>query len=201
MPDIAPDLFPEPFRDAVASQRLTPAGVGGHAIDPARGHAAVAARMARTRNPNVDPRQSAALARRVAEGSARPVRLRGSGTAVTGQTLSIGLGGPEYGFQWDVRRVNVGPLDYAAGSFPTGVFVVLTIAEKTGTPDSGYEVVSSTSTYPSEGTWGADQVQLQGGDKLRLLITGLTTGAVVTAGGLAFESATLPTGVQVVSEL
>lgn len=201
MPDYPPDTFAAPFHDAVASQRLTPPGVGGHAIDPGNAAHAVASRLARTRDPRIDPRRTAAVERRIAEASPRAIRLRGSGVATTGQVLSIGLGGPEIGFTWDVRRVNVGPLDYSAGSFPTGVFVVLTITDKTNPADSGYEVVSTTSSYPSEGNWGTEQVQLQGGDKLRLLITGLTTGAIVTAGGMALEYATLPPGVQITTEL
>lgn len=186
MPDTAPDHFDAPIGEAVASDRPTAPGVGG-----IRGIRAeeIAAAFGRRPAPAVDPRRTAAAQRLHTITTPRLIRLRGSAIATTGTPTVIYLDGPAAGWLWHIRRINVGPLDYSAGSFPTGIYVVSTIAgadEPGLPPDSAGQVISSTAAYPAEGTWGMGEATLGAGDHLRVIVTGLTTGTTVTAGGQAW---------------
>lgn len=188
------DLFPQPTRTAAAHDGYaTPPTVGGIRQPPwEQLAAAMLPRKIRPGVEHVNEQKTAALQRAISQSTPRPVRLHGQGIMPASGALYIGVSGPEAGFQWDVRRVNVGPLDYSTATlFPTGALIILAITEKgLIAPDSGYEVVSTTTSFPAEGTWGRDELQLQGSDKLRLIITGLTPGTQVTVGGQAYEVAT-----------
>lgn len=185
-------MFPAPARSSYSPARIDAPELGGERHAGAAEVAAAAGMLVQRPHPEIDQQRSAALRRYITEVAQRGVRLRGSKVATSGQTTLIGLGGPETGFTWSIRRINVGPLDYSAGSFPTGIVVIAAIATKISSnsaPDSAYEVVSMTTTFPAEGTWGKDELQLQASDRLQLLITGLATGVTVTAGGFAQETA------------
>jgi hypothetical protein len=190
VPTLRPDSFPQTFDDTYSSEAPTSPGVGGTRHPSNTEQADAAGLLQRRRAPQVDPRASAALQRAIAQAKPRPIRLRGALAAPASGPTVIGLGGPEIGFTWMVTRVTAGPIDYSAGSFATGVFVILAITQTgVSTPDTAYEVVSTTAAWPAEGTWNKDQLQLQGGERLRLIITGLAAGVFATAGGQAYETA------------
>lgn len=185
------DNLPGQVRNSYASNRPTPVELGGQTAYSER---AAADLIAPSRTPTENYRLTQALQRLREQNYPRAVHLAGVGTATTATPLVIGLGGPKLGFTWNLRRVTVGPHDYAAGSFPAGVFVIL-VAVGQAAPGSAYpsdtarEVISTTAMYPAEGTWGRGEVTLEGGEELRLIVTGLTTGVMVSAGGQAQETA------------
>lgn len=183
------DKFPAPYENSYSTdERPTPASMGGGQADS---DLSAALRLQRRPGNGFDERLSAGLRRRIEQSRDRLVPLRGTGTAVGGQPLVIGAGGPKQGYVWELKRFNVGPVDYSAGSFPTGVTVILVIAgQETGAvADSAGQVVSMTTSYPAEGTWSREEANLLAGEYLRCIITGLSTGVVVTIGGQAVENA------------
>lgn len=187
-----PDTFDTPAHQEQWSARITPPAMGGATpITPA-----LAGRMIRRRpaEPGVDRAMSSAVDRIRQQSRRRIVRLNAFAQAVGGQvTLLVPQpGGPTRGFQWDLRRLNVGPIDYSAGSFPSGIETIALIGpqEEPGLPaDSAAQVISATAAYPAEGTWSRGQVTLLPGDHIRVLVTGLANGVFVSLGGQCEEVA------------
>lgn len=182
----APDKF-GPYKATDSSTRQTAPLVGGHAgVHPET----YARALGGPRRGDVvtDDALSAEIERRKAQARRRLIRFQHAVQAVGGQTTVLFAGGPHPGFTWDVRRLNVGPMDYSAGSFPTGILVIaiITVQEEPGAPiDDAGRVVSMTTAYPAEGTWGRGECSLVYGDHLRVLVTGLANGTWVTLGGQA----------------
>lgn len=140
-------------------------------------------------DPQVDPHETAVLRRLIAERTPELVRLSGSTTAPASGVGWINLGGPQPGTSWDVRRVNVGPGDYT-GTLGTGITVFAVLGAGTTPPVvNGMNVISMTAAWPAEATWSRDQLSLEPGDVLWVGVSGLSSGAAITAGGQALAIA------------
>lgn len=191
--DPPPDRFPAPAHSTVSSARPTAPLLGGSpGVHPEQYAAAVGLPRRPGSSIGVDERLSSELVRRAGQNRRRVVKLAYSAAAVSGQTTVLFGGGPKAGFQWDVRRLNVGPMDYTAGGFPTGIYVVAVIMsqEEPGAPPSdASRVVTSSAVYPNEATWGRGEVTLLPGEFLRVLITGLGTNVMAMLGGQVEEVA------------
>lgn len=190
------DTFARATRNGQASRRPTPDDMGGGSFDGRVASDDAAALLQQGRQaPEIDERASAALARWWEERKAKHYKLNGSAVATTGSVTVIDLGGPKQGFVWAVRRINVGPLDYAGtvGSFPAAVTTILAASQRSPgsayPANSGQQVIDSSAAFPLSGTWGRGEATVAEGDRLFLLIVGLTTGYQVTAGGEVEETA------------
>ena len=192
----APDKFGPPLQEqSSGSMRPTPEALGGVSTIPDSAFGRVLGQHRRA--PHVDAPASAALERHREEIRPRALRLEGSAVSATGVPLVIDLGGPKPGFVWTIRRINVGPVDYAAGNYPTvNTVIALVTSQETGInlADSAAQVVSQTTAYPAEGTWGREELVLQAGDYLRIVVVGLalsnvTAGITVTASAAGQETA------------
>jgi hypothetical protein len=186
-----PDKFPNPLQSAVGGiERATAPGVGG--IRTPSEHEMASVLGQHRRSPDVDQRASAKLARQIDAAKPRLLRLEGSGVQVATNTLVISLGGPKPGFVWSIRRINVGPVGYDTGDYPTISAVIGIVAGQEsglGVVASASQVFSQTTAYPAEGTWGRDELVLAAGDYLQILVIGLTpTGSTSTAAASGEET-------------
>lgn len=185
---IAPDFFPNAEQTAGSPQRATPPQLGGVAA-PLTAPAEQTFGQSADPRGRVDQRLTHMLERYIEQGRAREFDQPGSDAANANGIAVVDLAGPAPGFMWVVRRINAGPADYSAGATFTGV---LCIGAKTtqaapnsvnGVPaDSGGQVFSQTTVFPAEGTWGRGELIVLEGERLILIITGLTNGFLVTAG-------------------
>lgn len=188
------DRFASITEDSYATaEHPTPASMGGGIRRPNyAGVSRAISRAGTTAHDQQDQRLSAGYQRWREGFTPRQIRKYASASATTSTTTVLALGSPQRGFIWAVRRINVGPIDYTAGSFPTGIFVIATLAAQPTQPgtvaDSGGQVISTTTLYPAEGTWGRDELVVQADEHVRILVTGLTTGTIVTAALYAEET-------------
>lgn len=186
----APDLFPAPMREFQSSNRPTPEEMGGWSLRPEHEQAAhhmgdVAAAG------NDDDALAANLRRRIEQSRPRRIWLTGSGVGTSADPAIIRMGGPKPGSVRAVRRVTVGPADYLnIATGPTRVILLITsVAASVAAPVSASRVVSSTTSWPAEGTWGRGELVLEQGEELVALILGSSNGVTYTAGGQAEETA------------
>jgi hypothetical protein len=186
------DTFPAPYEDSYSTdEEQTPVSMGGGVRTLGPLDTAAARGLHASRGDRYDERLSAGLRRKIEGSRDRIVELHGSGTAVANTPLVITCGGPHQGFVWELKRLNVGPVDYSAGSFPNVTNVILIkSSQSTGSvADSAGQVISTTTLYPSEGTWGREECTVLAGEYLRVIVVGLSAGVVVTIGGQAIENA------------
>ena len=100
--------------------------------------------------------------------------------------LILELGGPNPGFIWEVKMLHVGPADYTALPYATGVTVVA-LGQTQG--DNGANGVGSwTAAWPAQGYWGSYEWTVTGNKKLRVAVIGLTAGTPVTAAAHVLQS-------------
>jgi hypothetical protein len=186
------DQFPSPTEDSRSTaQRPVPASMGGGTRLP--GNPLTASRaLIRRGPPNVDPQASATFARHLQEARPRLIRQETSGVVVVNKTLILNLGGPKAGFEWTIRRINVGPVDYSAGNYQTVSTVIAIVGPQEtslGVIDSAAQVVSQTTAFPAEGTWGLDELPIAPGDHLRVLVVGYANpGDTITAAAVGWET-------------
>lgn len=192
----APDTMANPLHSTLASNRPTPDAMGGGAVEaPERSRAAAVALEQHRREPSIDERLSAAVGRWWEERKAKHYKLNGSAVAVAGAVTVIDLGGPKQGFTWALRRINVGPADYAAGAGSYPVAITTIVAMTTRQPGVNYpanaaqQVIDQTGAFPVSGTWGRGQATVAEGDRLFVLVVGLDDGYQLTAGGEVEETA------------
>jgi hypothetical protein len=204
---LRPDQWPNPYHTSRNPDRAVPPELAGYRDDPSHAETIAAAGMGNLAGPSETTREdaarTAALQRAIERSRPRLVRLGDGAVAVAGVATVLDLDGPVSGDRRIVRRINVGPTDYAGsvGSLPTGITTIAAIVpfnpELGGTvgqgagaiPDSALQVVSVTSAFPAEGTWGRDELTLLPGDFLAVIVVGLAAGYAVSAGGQAYDVA------------
>jgi len=193
----SPDGFEAPHQSTTAgSERPTAPGVGGIRTIGDKEYAAILGGRHHGKSAVVDHQASAALERQIENARPRQLRQEKSGITVSNTTLILNMGGPKPGFKWTIRRINVGPVDYSAGNYPTVSFVIATIGPQStgqGPVDSAAQVVSQTTAYPAEGTWGRDELEMNAGEYLRILVGGLSAGVTVTASAVGQEQGAVAT--------
>lgn len=185
------DLFPRHQSSVTGgSRRPTMASVGGGPRPNRAGRADrdAAALLEHDREPYFDEQRSAAIERYYEERFGRKVRLLGSAVAGASGFSWLNLQGPSDGYVWNVRRLNVGPIDYTTLPYTTGVTVIAVVGGQQAPPAgsvSADQVASVSTGWPAEATWGPGELTLEGGDYLWVGVAGLAQGTQITAGGQA----------------
>jgi hypothetical protein len=184
---IHPDFFGNPNQDARTPQRETPPELGGVSA-PIDTDTPLLTDLRRPRSAT-DDRATHALERMLEQSRARELDVVASANASAAGVAVLDLQGPAPGFLWVVRRINAGPLDYSAGATFTGITTIgiksaqAAPGTASGVPaDSGGQVFSQTNLFPAEGTWGRGELVLLEGERLLLIVIGLTANFLVTSG-------------------
>lgn len=181
----SPDLFPQPFHAFQDSARPTPPEMGGfHEPD-------VDAGLTRPGTPRRRNPLAAGLQRRLESRRPRRIWLQGTGTADGTNPTIIRVGAPKPGFVRSVRRLTIGPINYLnVATGPTRVIVMTAPpSAQIVAPISASRVISSTTSWPAEGTWGRGELVLEASDELVVVVIGGTANQVLTVGGQAEETA------------
>ncbi|HSN12146.1 MAG TPA: hypothetical protein VLS51_08570 [Propionibacteriaceae bacterium] len=180
----APDRFPTPYRTTYGTdERPTPPGMGG-----------AAPRFAPSRVPigggGPTDRGQAAAMRAAQDRLTRAVPIQASGTVPASGPLVLDAGGPDAGYVWDLKRLMVGPVDYTALPYATGVTVLAFLRGQGDTHgNSATHMLSWTKAWPAQGTWGRHEAHLEHGDRVQVVVLGLAAGTVVTVGGSVEQTA------------
>lgn len=175
---VTPDRFGRPQQDTYSHDgRPTPPGMGGAApiLPPSR--------VPIGGGGPTDPARAAAERARQ-DRLTRAIPIQTSGVVPASGPLVLDAGGPDSGYAWDVKRLHVGPADYTVLPYATGVTVIAFLRGQGATHgNSAGHVLSWTQAWPAQGTWGRHEAHLEHGDRVQVVVIGLTAGTVVTLGG------------------
>ena len=113
------------------------------------------------------------------------VKLANSSTSnAAGNSLEVGLGGPTYGRQWQVRRITIGGSLWTTAVEGSALLVVgPTVSTNPPLTDIADEVAS----LPSNGFYSTGQLIVRHTDHLRVVILSPTASTVYAVGGVATD--------------
>lgn len=176
------DKFDPPWQDGQNHARVTPAEMGGALqLDELPAKPAV---------PNLTPLE-AALLRRMQNRETRALQFNTGGISA-GATIptvcAFGEAVPQ-GFAWDIKSVQVGPGDWTALPYATGVTTLVVArnpqqrasAAATAIGITAADVIGFSITWPCTFTWGRHVQSATFPEQIQVIVMGLAVGVQITA--------------------
>lgn len=119
------------------------------------------------------------------------VKLQGTATSdSSGDTMTIGLGGPAVGRKWEVQRIVVGGVQWTSTVAGSALYVIG--GDTHNTAPALPDIVDETASLPKMAFYSTGQIVVRNPQHLYLVIVAPTASTQYAAGGQALD---LPDGI------